>query len=110
MAEWLGLEMNISDGMDVSTYRAAALSRLTIIKVGTSQLLHECAKVEVCRNLFMTGGPALQSTANQPVIGMDIAKNEFQLHLVNNETSEIERHKLKRVRRSRRSLKTARSR
>lgn len=38
----------------------------------------------------------MQSTASQPVVGMDIAKNVFQLHLVNTETGEIQRHKLKR--------------
>jgi transposase len=31
-----------------------------------------------------------------PVVGMDIAKNVFQLHTVDPETAEVERHKLKR--------------
>lgn len=38
----------------------------------------------------------MQSTARQSVVGMDIAKNVFQLHLVDTETGEIQRHKLKR--------------
>lgn len=38
----------------------------------------------------------MKSTANLPVIGMDIAKNVFQLHCVDPETGEIERHKIKR--------------
>lgn len=38
----------------------------------------------------------MQSTPNLPVIGMDIAKNVFQLHVVDTETGEIQRHKLKR--------------
>lgn len=38
----------------------------------------------------------MQSTASQPIVGMDIAKNVFQLHLVDTETGEIQRHKLKR--------------
>ena len=40
----------------------------------------------------------MQSTANLPVIGMDIAKNVFQLHVVDAETGEIQRYKLKRER------------
>ena len=48
---------NCADGMDVSTYSAVALPRLhpTLTKVGTLQQRHECAKVEVRRNHFMTG-------------------------------------------------------
>ena len=38
----------------------------------------------------------MQSTASQPVVGMDIAKNVFQLHLVDTETGEIQRIKLRR--------------
>jgi transposase len=38
----------------------------------------------------------MKSTAILPVIGMDIAKNVFQLHVVDAETGEIQRHKLKR--------------
>ena len=38
----------------------------------------------------------MKSTANWPVIGMDIAKNVFQLHCVDPETGEMERHKIKR--------------
>lgn len=38
----------------------------------------------------------MKSTATLPVIGMDIAKNVFQLHVVDAETGEIQRHKLKR--------------
>jgi transposase len=40
----------------------------------------------------------MQSTATLPVIGMDIAKNVFQLHVVDAETGELERHKLRRDR------------
>lgn len=40
----------------------------------------------------------MKTTSEQPVIGMDIAKNVFQLHIVNPETGEIERIKLKRDR------------
>ncbi len=40
----------------------------------------------------------MQFTANLPVIGMDIAKNVFQLHVVDGDTGEIQRHKLKRER------------
>jgi len=40
----------------------------------------------------------MQSTAKLPVIGMDIAKNIFQLHIVDAESSEIQRVKLKRDR------------
>jgi transposase len=38
----------------------------------------------------------MQYAATLPVVGMDIAKNAFQLHVVDNETGEIQRHKLKR--------------
>lgn len=38
----------------------------------------------------------MQPTAIPPVVGMDIAKNVFQLHLVDTETGEIQRHKFKR--------------
>lgn len=40
----------------------------------------------------------MQSTPTLPVIGMDIAKNVFQLHLVDLETGEVQRHKLRRDR------------
>lgn len=40
----------------------------------------------------------MQSTATLPVIGMDIAKNVFQIHVVNAETGEVARHKLRRER------------
>lgn len=40
----------------------------------------------------------MQSTAKQPVIGMDIAKNVFQIHAVDPETGEIELIKLRRSR------------
>lgn len=39
----------------------------------------------------------MKSTAQLPIIGMDIAKNVFQLHLVDVETGEIERRQLKRA-------------
>ncbi|UUZ66247.1 IS110 family transposase (plasmid) [Polaromonas sp. P1-6] len=39
----------------------------------------------------------MKSTAQLPVIGMDIAKNVFQLHIVDVETGEIQRRKLKRA-------------
>ncbi|WP_029527821.1 IS110 family RNA-guided transposase [Polaromonas glacialis] len=39
----------------------------------------------------------MQSTAQLPVIGMDIAKNVFQLHIVDAETGEIQRRQLKRA-------------
>ena len=38
----------------------------------------------------------MKFVASQPVVGMDIAKNVFQLHLVDTETGEIQGHKLKR--------------
>jgi transposase len=38
----------------------------------------------------------MQSTVTLPIVGMDIAKNVFQLHVVDAETGEIRRHKLKR--------------
>lgn len=31
----------------------------------------------------------------QSTVGMDIAKNVFQLHVVDTETGEVQRHKLK---------------
>lgn len=40
----------------------------------------------------------MKTTANLPIIGMDIAKNVFQLHIVDPQTGEIERLKLKRDR------------
>ena len=40
----------------------------------------------------------MKPTETLPVIGMDIAKNVFQLHVVDAETGEIERHKLRRDR------------
>lgn len=39
----------------------------------------------------------MKFTAQLPVIGMDIAKNVFQLHIVDVETGEIQRRKLKRA-------------
>lgn len=39
----------------------------------------------------------MQSTAKLPVIGLDIAKNFFQLHIVDAETGEIHRRQLKRA-------------
>jgi len=38
----------------------------------------------------------MESTAKLPIIGLDIAKNVFQLHAVNPETGEIHRRQLKR--------------
>src|SRR5690606_10339308 len=38
----------------------------------------------------------MESTVNLPVVGMDIAKNVFQLHVVDTKTGEVQRHKLKR--------------
>lgn len=38
----------------------------------------------------------MQSTATRPVVGMDIAKNVFQLHFIDSETGEIQRLKLRR--------------
>ena len=40
----------------------------------------------------------MQFTATLPVIGMDIAKHVFQLHVVDAETGEVTRHKLRRDR------------
>ena len=40
----------------------------------------------------------MQSTANLPVIGMDIAENVFQLDVLDADTSQIQRQKLKRDR------------
>ena len=39
----------------------------------------------------------MNATLQLPAIGMDIAKNVFQLHLVDGETGEIERRKLRRA-------------
>lgn len=39
----------------------------------------------------------MNATSQLPVIGMDIAKNVFQLHSVDDETGEIERRKLRRA-------------
>ncbi|MES2888537.1 MAG: IS110 family transposase [Pseudomonadota bacterium] len=38
----------------------------------------------------------MQSTANLPVIGLDLAKSVFQLHIVDGETGEIQRRQIKR--------------
>ena len=40
----------------------------------------------------------MKLNAELPIIGMDIAKNVFQLHMVDPETGEVERKKLKRDR------------
>lgn len=39
----------------------------------------------------------MQSAAKLPVIGLDIAKNVFQLHIVDSDTGEIQRRQLKRA-------------
>lgn len=39
----------------------------------------------------------MQSTANLPVIGLDLAKSVFQLHIVDVETGEIQRRQIKRA-------------
>jgi len=39
----------------------------------------------------------MQSTANLPVIGLDLAKSVFQLHIVDEETGEIQRRQIKRA-------------
>jgi transposase len=39
----------------------------------------------------------MNATAQRPIIGMDIAKNVFQLHIVDRNTGEIERRKLRRA-------------
>lgn len=39
----------------------------------------------------------MQSTANLPVIGLDLAKSVFQLHIVDTETGEIQRRQVKRT-------------
>ncbi len=40
----------------------------------------------------------MQSTANLPIIGLDLAKTVFQLHIVDAETGEIQRRQIKRAR------------
>ncbi|MCV0437714.1 MAG: hypothetical protein K5880_03745 [Hydrogenophaga sp.] len=40
----------------------------------------------------------MQSDATLPVIGMDVAKNVFQLHVVDAKTGELQRYKLRRDR------------
>jgi transposase len=40
----------------------------------------------------------MKRTAELPVIGMDIAKNVFQIHIMDFESGEMERAKLKRDR------------
>lgn len=39
----------------------------------------------------------MQSTANLPVIGLDLAKSVFQLHIVDIQTGEIQRRQIKRA-------------
>lgn len=39
----------------------------------------------------------MKSESQLPIIGMDIAKNVFQLHIVDAETGEIQRRQLKRA-------------
>lgn len=39
----------------------------------------------------------MQSTVNLPVIGLDLAKSVFQLHIVDEETGEIQRRQIKRA-------------
>ena len=39
----------------------------------------------------------MQTTANLPVIGLDLAKTVFQLHIVDIESGEIQRRQIKRV-------------
>lgn len=39
----------------------------------------------------------MQSTANLPIIGLDLAKSVFQLHVVDVETGEIQRRQIKRA-------------
>jgi transposase len=39
----------------------------------------------------------MQSTANLPVIGLDLAKSVFQLHIVDEESGEIQRRQIKRA-------------
>ena len=39
----------------------------------------------------------MQSTANLPVIGLDLAKTVFQLHIVDTESGEIQRRQIKRA-------------
>ena len=39
----------------------------------------------------------MQSTANLPVIGLDLAKTVFQLHIVDIESGEIQRRQIKRA-------------
>jgi transposase len=48
------------------------------------------------RRYHLTGGWIMKRTAELPVIGMDIAKNVFQIHTVDTESGELERAKLKR--------------
>jgi transposase len=55
------------------------------------------ARVSASCNHFETGGHAMNATSQLPVIGLDIAKNVFQLHSVDDETGEIERRKLRRA-------------
>jgi len=40
----------------------------------------------------------MQSIANLPVIGLDLAKSVFQLHIVDADTGEIQRRQIKRAR------------
>lgn len=40
----------------------------------------------------------MQSTANLPVIGLDLAKSVFQVHIVDANTGEIQRRQIKRAR------------
>ncbi|MDR7150079.1 transposase [Hydrogenophaga palleronii] len=39
----------------------------------------------------------MQSTASLPVIGLDLAKSVFQLHIVDMQTGEIQRRQIKRA-------------
>lgn len=82
--------------MDVSTHNEPLNKRISQKMAATRK---NGIVVQKWRSFVTTctGGSAIKTTA-LPIIGMDIAKNVFQLHIVDPETGEIERLKLKRDR------------
>jgi len=62
---------------------------------GRPVLSKQCVKIVNSANVYLE--VLMLHKSLLPVIGMDIAKNVFQLHTVNPETGELERRKLKRA-------------
>jgi len=64
---------------------------------GGSQQRRQYTDSQIVCNYFKPGGTTMKSDSQLPIIGMDIAKNVFQLHIVDAETGEIQRRQLKRA-------------